>query len=703
MSPLTVIHPAGFTVSGDATTDRHVNFEAQHMLLMLPSPDGSLKPANRLLGVESTIDHTSNTQLKGWLHKFQHIADAFNNSPYSRRKGLTVDMTTFALKLKGVGGDHAADQLKTTRQLQDWKRDMTYLSLARDHLAHDAEPSLAIQELSSKVTTAAIASTGGLSAWEALDSNERVGVYAHYLEQALLQLGKETYEKLPADEQRKLTLFVRLGCAMHKDLNAVKGGNAAMMRAYDELGLTPPVLLANKDNASTLQDIDPALLNTTTPLASSLSELTPAELRAFESSTRGAVKLTSLAGALFNHQDDKKGQHDTYLFYFREVVGQSVRFPDTSNTRYQSHCAAAAELLVNREHYLRFLEYVRDHKVKPGFSHLEENVYRGLQDPRTLAELAVLALYAQAVTHPYMRVVRQPDLNGLRLGPLHEQVKEYIKTLIEDPDVLLQLDPTCDRTPALDAQTWERPEVITTIHRMVPDLPNIRVLLIRFLGGTLTTWEKFTVEFAKGGVIDSMTAAELDEICILPTNDHNEGILGSKRLDRRSKPNATQAIFNAQKKAERNETEEFIAIHLNTEEDGRHLREKVRILESQGHEAKRRKELTEHFVQVAKTNADNLREKELREKGEIAALKQRRLIVERSEVEKLTREDLDSQLEVYRRVHKVSGIPKKSRISRKADKLAALLAAIEQHKMQTGGGVGGTNSTIPEAGPSTSS
>lgn len=39
---------------------------------------------------------------------------------------------------------------------------------------------------------------------------------------------------------------------MHKDLNMVKGGDKAISRFWKSKGLTPPTLLANKDNAAVL-------------------------------------------------------------------------------------------------------------------------------------------------------------------------------------------------------------------------------------------------------------------------------------------------------------------------------------------------------------------------------------------------------------------------------------------------------------------
>ncbi|KIJ33284.1 hypothetical protein M422DRAFT_77878, partial [Sphaerobolus stellatus SS14] len=66
--------------------------------------------------------------------------------------------------------------------------------------------------------------------------------------------------------------------------------------------------------------------------------------------------------------------------FFEGKLGHSVKFPDTSNTRYQSHCEAAAELLVQLEHYIVFLEEVKEKKDSHTLNNLELNVYQGQQD-----------------------------------------------------------------------------------------------------------------------------------------------------------------------------------------------------------------------------------------------------------------------------------------------------------------------------------
>ena len=114
--------------------------------------------------------------------------------------------------------------------------------------------------------------------------------------------------------------FIWVGCAMHKDMNAMKGGNKAMMAWWAETGNIPPILLANKDNAAVLDDAPEDEL-----------EFTEVERHAFDNSAHGGVKAASIAGALFNDKDNKKGQQNTVWWYFEKHHGKVVSFPDTSN------------------------------------------------------------------------------------------------------------------------------------------------------------------------------------------------------------------------------------------------------------------------------------------------------------------------------------------------------------------------------------
>ncbi|KAJ7839585.1 hypothetical protein B0H14DRAFT_3458644 [Mycena olivaceomarginata] len=126
---------------------------------------------------------------------------------------------------------------------------------------------------------------------------------------------------------------------------------------------------------------------------------TPRQRRELKlSSEGGGVKLTSLAGMLFHHKDKKKGEGALFHIWFEDKLGYDITFPDTSNTRYQSHCEAAGALLTHKSLFLGYLEHMRDRKGSRLFTNVEKNVYDGLMDPATNTELLVLATYGALET-----------------------------------------------------------------------------------------------------------------------------------------------------------------------------------------------------------------------------------------------------------------------------------------------------------------
>ena len=59
---------------------------------------------------------------------------------------------------------------------------------------------------------------------------------------------------------------------------------------------------------------------------------------------------------------------------------------------------------------------------------MEKNLVNALNDIPTRTELVVLALYAQAVSHPYMKTIQEnPSLNALDLRPLNKKIESFLK------------------------------------------------------------------------------------------------------------------------------------------------------------------------------------------------------------------------------------------------------------------------------------
>jgi hypothetical protein len=104
--------------------------------------------------------------------------------------------------------------------------------------------------------------------------------------------------------------------------------------------------------------------------------------RALDISTSGAICITTLACMIFNHKDDKKGQQDSFRIFFELRLGYMIKFPDTSNTWFQSHCMAATILILYLPYFLKFLLLVRDKKENQSFIVLQGLVTRTGKRPR---------------------------------------------------------------------------------------------------------------------------------------------------------------------------------------------------------------------------------------------------------------------------------------------------------------------------------
>ncbi|KAF8954451.1 hypothetical protein BDZ97DRAFT_1590776, partial [Flammula alnicola] len=553
-------------LSGDGTTIRHRNYESRHINLQVPSYEqGRMEKTmtTRSMGIGSAPNHTSDMQLHGLQEQSQRIYGTYNRSRLG--KVSPADVIAFATYLLGLGSDHAEDQKRLARLLLLWK-----IISEKEIRGRRYMEATAISDLLPIILEAnnqKIQDAGGVEAWDALSEAEKDRRDAEVYKKLCLRFGEEAWSKLSAEELREAQLFVWAGCCMHKEMNSVKGGAKALASFWKEAGLIGPIKLMNRDNAA----------------AASLGP-SSANDRAVEVSEGGAVKLTSLAGAIFNHKDQKKGQQDTCRIFFEDRLGYAIHFPDTSNTRFQSHCEAASELIVHLPLYLEFLLLVRDKKDNRNFNHMENNVFNALKDIPTITELCVLSLYSQAISNPYMRKVRgsgERRMNTLDAGPLHQEVKDHINRIIQEPELLLR-DDASYTTGALDGQIWERPEAVYAVHCLKNSLPHLRECLIAFFKGALETWYRFTSEFAEDSIIAGLSQAEKDRIHIDTTNDPNEGNLGVLRQDIRHAPNISLSKANARSMYKKNRTADFIQHSFNTAEDQAFLRAEARKQDAAG-------------------------------------------------------------------------------------------------------------------------
>ncbi|KAJ6611155.1 hypothetical protein B0H10DRAFT_2437682 [Mycena sp. CBHHK59/15] len=654
----------GITASGDATSLRGENYEVSCLMV---NKDGTHKM--RILSITSTVDHSSETQKQNWQTQITGVSEIFKKSPLGRRSALNFEVSDFLRLLKGMNGDHAADMKKTVRMMHEWKVESSRIMLGWDKI-QKLEPA-AILQMMCDIRAKNIEEAGGEEAWNRLSNEQKDVLSKSSMDALALRLGEEAFDELLPEEKHEINLFFWAGCSMHKELNSVKAFSEGMDEYYKENGLEGPVLLANKDNDATIQ------------LSSDTGTSTAAVQRALKVSERGAVKLISLLGAFINHKDDKKGCHDVYENYFRPLIGDGVRFPDTSNTRYQCYGLGGARLISYLEEHKTFMLFIKDKKEKRTLNHLEQNILKGMNCPETIAQAVALVLYCMSVTHPYALRVRgagTENLNILDLRPFHVTVKDHIHKLINAPNLLLSDAPQSYRLAMLDGQSWSDAKAFAACLKHAPTLPNVKPLLVAGLTKALACWERFTSEFEQGGTINLSTSAE-KELAFMPsTNDANEGLLRMWCRFSQENPSSTVGHFQDRVMFHRNDTQTFIDSHLNTAADQQFLRQEVRMSDASGAEKQRQAELIAHSQRVV----DDKRAKDALNARKAAAKKAHLLEVgmklDRNEIMHMKNAELKDQLDIHRgRGDKE--IPIKARMSKKAEWLAALLAALDRFEV----------------------
>ncbi|KAF8952975.1 hypothetical protein BDZ97DRAFT_1744367, partial [Flammula alnicola] len=107
-----ILKAGKITYSSDSTSHKHIEYECRTIALQVVNyddPDAKLEWKSRTLGIGTSINHSSQTQVDGLKQRLQELAEIFNNSPLAKREHLRFVVDDFAYRLIGTSGDHAAD------------------------------------------------------------------------------------------------------------------------------------------------------------------------------------------------------------------------------------------------------------------------------------------------------------------------------------------------------------------------------------------------------------------------------------------------------------------------------------------------------------------------------------------------------------------------------------------------------------------
>jgi hypothetical protein len=121
---------------------------------------------------------------------------------------------------------------------------------------------------------------------------------------------------------------------------------------------------------------------------------------------------------------------------------------------------------------------------------MEQNLWNALHCQSTATAFTVLAMYAEAVSYPYMKAIHATDKgqNMLDLGPLHTCVFKHMQKIIDDSNILIGKESAYE-TATLDGEEWQNADVVKKIQELIPTLPHFCDVLLAFFEGAAGTWE----------------------------------------------------------------------------------------------------------------------------------------------------------------------------------------------------------------------
>ena len=112
---------------------------------------------------------------------------------------LSVDPLEFAQKVTGICTDHAANQKKLTRVVQEWKRDAGCELHGKHEILTQGE--VEIVGAVAKAWDEVLLEIGGMGSWELLSKEGQDESIEHIICQVWMIYGEEAYEKLTPTEK----------------------------------------------------------------------------------------------------------------------------------------------------------------------------------------------------------------------------------------------------------------------------------------------------------------------------------------------------------------------------------------------------------------------------------------------------------------------------------------------------------------------
>lgn len=213
----------GISICGDGTSHKNEHKETKFATINMGEDHVQF-----FLGIQSAINHTSETQMDGWIEVIEALFKL------AVEAGISTDIggMEFWKAVTGFHSDHAADQKKLFELLKKWKQ-----RIDREGRGVEIERSMDQLQHAHFVLSYSLKAMEdvGTDIWDLLAPE----VQARYIRNARVHLihemGQEAFDALPEAEKKAVDFFLWAGCCMHKEMNTFKAGCTAMTQWWNEV------------------------------------------------------------------------------------------------------------------------------------------------------------------------------------------------------------------------------------------------------------------------------------------------------------------------------------------------------------------------------------------------------------------------------------------------------------------------------------
>ena len=125
------------TLSSDGTAHKNMNYDSRHAHYKVEGPDGEKKQVSHFLGLQRTLDGSSEEAVKEWDYQLQNFFNVFNESPLSKKRNMWARLVELYVKFAGMHADHCAKEKKNFVLMEEKKIAATEQILGEKQIMDD--------------------------------------------------------------------------------------------------------------------------------------------------------------------------------------------------------------------------------------------------------------------------------------------------------------------------------------------------------------------------------------------------------------------------------------------------------------------------------------------------------------------------------------------------------------------------------------